>query len=167
MIPEIKTIVVGMGVDQNYLCLYSLRISADTYKLEVKASKKLKKETNSKVLEIHYDAHRHLLSCFSSSEKGQSSQKIEMFSVLVDNEEALVKKLTRIEKRKKLKRAKNFSDSKPEDLEKDEEEVKENPDSDLPVQLKVDKKEMKEKIKKGDYDFNIHFSKVASIDLEA
>jgi len=37
----------------------------------------------------------------------------------------------------------------------------------MPVQLKVDKSKLRQRMKEGDYDVSVHFTKVASVDLEA
>jgi hypothetical protein len=70
-----------------------------------------------------------------------------------------MKKMVRAEKKKALKRAKNFGDSKPEDVD--------NEDDNALTERKVDKNDIKERIEKGDYDLCHHFSKKAILQLEA
>jgi DNA-nicking Smr family endonuclease len=65
--------------------------------------------------------------------------------------------MVRAEKKKALKRAKNFSDAKQEDIDNDDE---------VPTERKVDKNEIKDKIEKGEYDLSHHFSKKAVLQLE-
>ena len=54
MIPELKAIVVGGGSEENHLKLYQVIIDEKTYLLDVKIHQKIKKESQGKVLEIHY-----------------------------------------------------------------------------------------------------------------
>mmetsp|Transcript_1866 Transcript_1866/g.2550 ORF Transcript_1866/g.2550 Transcript_1866/m.2550 type:complete len:116 (-) Transcript_1866:1865-2212(-) len=115
---------------------------------------------------MHYNSEKHLLSCLSSAEKGQGCQKLEVYTVQSGNQDVILKKLVRTEKRKALKRSKNFGDTRVEDLDK-EENFKEQEDAELPTQKKVDKDKLRELIKLGDYDIGLHFTKVADLDLEA
>ena len=71
LLPELKVIILGLGSEQKHLSLYQLRISPATYKLEVKPAQKLKKETSSKVIELHFA--NNMLTCMSAAEKGHGS----------------------------------------------------------------------------------------------
>ena len=106
---------------------------------------------------MNYSSSKKLLSCLcnNGSKLGNS---LEFFKVNIDNQESIVKKMIRAEKKKALKRAKNFGDSKPEDIE--------NEDDNAPTERKVDKDEIKDKIKKGEYDLSHHFSKKGILQLE-
>ena len=79
-----------------------------------------------------------------------SDGKLEFYSVLLD-EQALLKKLTRSEKRKLLKR------TKPED----------DGMRDEPVEKKVDKTMIEQQIKTRDYDITQHFGKRSALEIES
>ena len=81
----------------------------------------------------------------------KSGNTLEFFKVNIDNQEQIMKKMVRAEKKKALKRTKNFGDSKVEDLEGDDENT--------PAERKVDKDAIKLKIEGGEYDLSHHFSK--------
>ena len=66
--------------------------------------------------------------------------------------------MVRAEKKKALKRTKNFGDSKVDDLENDEENA--------PTERKVDKDSIKQKIESGVYDLSHHFSKKGILQLD-
>lgn len=63
--------------------------------------------------------------------------------------------MVKAEKKKALKRVKNFSDAKPEDM-----------DSEAPTEKKVDKDELMVKIEKGEYDMSLHFSKKGCLQVD-
>lgn len=67
----------------------------------MKAHHKIKKESKGKVLEMHFDEFKNVLSCLTSD------NKIEFYKVIIDNDESIVKKLKKMEKRKSLKRSKD------------------------------------------------------------
>lgn len=102
---------------------------------------------------MQYNDKKHILSCLSY-EKAKGNI-LEYFKVNIDKEDSILKKLVRIEKRKSLKRAKNFSDKKAEDIDKDEANLAE--EEDLPIEKKVDKEAIRDKLSKGDYDLSVHF----------
>jgi hypothetical protein len=80
-----------------------------------------------------------------SSDNGNS---LEFFKVIIDNQESILKKMVKVEKRKALKRTKNFGDAKQDDL-----------DDDAPTEKKVDKDDLMARVENGDYDMSLHFSK--------
>ena len=86
------------------------------------------------------------MSCLSGD------NKIEFFKVNIDNQENILKKMVRVEKRRALKRKRTDL----EELSGDE----------LPTEKKVDKSSLKEQISSGNYDFSMHFSKRSIIDIE-
>lgn len=128
MIPELKAIVAG---DDDSLKLYQIFINPKTYILDVKTHPKIKRECQGKVLEMHYNTSKKILSCLSQD----NGNSIEFFKVNIDNQESILKKMVKVEKRKALKRAKNFGDAKLEDI-----------DEDVPTEKKVDKDEIMEQI---------------------
>ena len=113
--------------------------------LEVKIHQKIKKESTSKVVELKYIDSQKLLGCLSGD------NKIEFFKVNIDNHENILKKMVRTEKRRALKRKRT-------DMEESGDE--------LPTEKKIDKSSLKEKIKNGDYDLSMHFSKRSIIEIE-
>ena len=128
MIPELKAIVAG---DDDSLKLYQIFINPKTYILDVKTHPKIKRECQGKVLEMHYNTSKKILSCLSQD----NGNSVEFFKVNIDNQESILKKMVKVEKRKALKRAKNFGDAKQEDI-----------DEDVPTEKKVDKDEIMEQI---------------------
>ena len=127
LIPELKVIVAGCGSDGSHLKLYQVFINEKTYCLDVKIQPKIKKESAGKVIEMQYDADKHLLTCLSSD------NKLEFFKINIDSEESILKKMVRIEKRRNLKRSK-------QQAEENEDE------NELPSERKVDKAAIKDKI---------------------
>ena len=101
MIPDLKAIVVGCGSDESHLKLYEVFLNENSCQLDVRIHKKIKKESTHKVLQLRYHSSKKLLSCLSSD------NKLEFFKVTVGNEESIVKKMARVEKRKNLKRSRN------------------------------------------------------------
>mmetsp|Transcript_11147 Transcript_11147/g.18705 ORF Transcript_11147/g.18705 Transcript_11147/m.18705 type:complete len:309 (-) Transcript_11147:1700-2626(-) len=158
LIPELKTLVVGSGgggQHEQYLKLFKIGVNPETLKLETKPMMRLKKETQGRVLELAYLPAKKLLCCMTAGE-GASSQaqvgaKIEYFKVNIDNEESLLKKMARTEKRKKVKQAKKAA---------------EDANDDAPLESKVDKDTLREAVAGGRYDVSMHFSKKAVLDLD-
>ena len=96
-------------------------------------------------MELNYDQSQKLLGCLSGD------NKIEFFKVNTNNQDNILKKMVRVEKRRALKRKRT--------------EMEESGDE-LPTEKKVDKSSLKEKINSGDYDLSMHFSKRSIIDIE-
>lgn len=84
MIPELKAIVIGGGSEANHLKLYQVFIDEKTYLLDVKIHQKIKKESQGKVVEIHYSAVKKLISCLCNN-GSKSGNTIEFFKVNIDN----------------------------------------------------------------------------------
>lgn len=150
LIPELKLIVVGSGSstqshDSGYLKLYEVTLNKTTQELEVKVHPQLKKESAAKVVEIRYDIEKKLLSCLNGD------NKIEFFKVNVENQDHILKKMVRVEKRRALKRKRAEVDDSGDEL---------------PTEKKVDKASLKERFQAGDYDLSMHFSKKTVIDVE-
>jgi hypothetical protein len=78
---------------------------------------------------MHYNPSKKVLSCLSTD----NGNSVEFFKVNIDNQESILKKMVKVEKRKALKRAKNFADAKQENL-----------DEDAPTEKKVDKDDIME-----------------------
>lgn len=119
-----------------------------SFELQLKPHSKIKKDSTQKVIELQYDHSQQLISCLSGD------NKIEYFRVIVDNQEAILKKMIRTQKRQNLKRKKVGGQD--EDDSGDEK----------PTEQKVDKNALKEKIEAGDYDLSMHLSKKSVIDIE-
>ena len=128
LVPELKVIVVGCGSDATHLKLYQVFINEKTYLLDIKIQQKIKKESTGRVIEMRYDTSKRLLSCLNSD------NKLEFFKVTIDNEESILKKMVRIEKRRSLKRTKN------------EAEENQEANDDLPLERKVDKAAIRNQI---------------------
>ena len=111
MIPELKAIVAG---DDDSLKLYQVYINPKTYILDVKIHPKIKRESTGKVIEMQYNSLKKVMSCLSSDT--QSGNSLEFFKINIDNKESILKKMVKVEKKKALKRAKNFGEAKQEDL---------------------------------------------------
>lgn len=119
-----------------------------TGQLECNYVSTIKKDSNSRVLEMSYSetlSHLMILS---------SDNRFELVKVNTDNQESIVKKLIRIEKRKTLKR-------KREEVEEDGQE-----DLDVIETVKIDKEEIAKKVQEGQYDVGLHFSKKLAFDLD-
>jgi hypothetical protein len=89
-----------------------------------------------------------------------SDGKLEFFSVVLD-QSAILKKMTRLEKRQSLKRAKLTTEQTREGAEDGVDE-----EGDLPVEVKVDKATLKKRLQEGNYDLSLHFSKRAVLETE-
>lgn len=85
----------------------------------------------------------------SSSSQATVGAKLEYFKVNLDNQDLLLKKMVRSEKKRAVKRAK-----------------RDESDGETPVERKVDKDELRERVASGAYDVSLHFSKKASLDLD-
>ena len=64
-----------------------------SFELQLKGHSKIKKESSSKVIELQYDNQQKLISCLSAD------NRIEYFRVNIDNQEAILKKMVRVQKR--------------------------------------------------------------------
>jgi U3 small nucleolar RNA-associated protein 12 len=155
MIPELRLLVVGNAAqtqqDAMYLNLYEIVKSEDS-SLELKSHSKVKKQSQQKVVEMHYHADQSLISVLSSD------GKLEFFSINMDSS-SLLKKMVRLEKRLNLKRAKNTSDETRDKLAEDD-------DAEQPKEVKMDKSKLKAKLQEKDYDLSIHLSSKAVFELE-
>lgn len=83
-----------------------------------------------------------------------SDNKFELVKVNIDNQESIIKKLTRVEKRKTLKR------------KRDEVDDDEKADDDNIDKIKIDKDEIIKRVQEGQYDVGLHFSKKLAFDLD-
>ena len=83
-----------------------------------------------------------------------SDNRFELVKVNTDNQESIVKKLIRIERRKTLKR-------KREEVDEDGQE-----DLDIIDTVKIDKEEITKRVQEGQYDVGLHFSKKLAFDLD-
>ena len=83
-----------------------------------------------------------------------SDNKFELVKVNIENQESIVKKLIRVEKRKTLKRKRDEVDD--EDVENDA----------IDTKVKIDKDEIVQRVKEGQYDIGLHFSKKLAFDLD-
>lgn len=106
IIPELKVIVSG---DDDSLKLYQVYINPKTYILDVKIHQKIKRESQGKIIEMQYNSLKKVMSCLCSD--NQSGNSLEFFKVNIDNQESILKKMVKVEKKKALKRAKNFADA--------------------------------------------------------
>jgi WD40 repeat protein len=105
IVPELKLLIIGSGAstqshDSSYLKVYEVQMDNQSFELQLKSHSKLKKESSSKVIELQYENSQRLISCLSAD------NKIEYFRVNIDNQEAILKKMIRIQKRQNLKRKK-------------------------------------------------------------
>lgn len=105
IIPELKLLIIGSGAstqshDSSYLKVYEVQMDNQSFELQLKSHSKIKKESSSKVIELQYENSQRLISCLSGD------NKIEYFRVNIDNQEAILKKMVRIQKRQNLKRKK-------------------------------------------------------------
>ena len=83
-----------------------------------------------------------------------SDNKFELVKVNIENQESIIKKLIRVEKRKTLKRKRDEVDD--EDVENDA----------IDTKVKIDKDEIVQRVKEGQYDIGLHFSKKLAFDLD-
>jgi len=84
-----------------------------------------------------------------------SDNKFELVKVNIDNQESIIKKLIRVEKRKTLKR-------KRDEVDEDDAII----DNDAIEKVKIDKEEIVKRVKDGQYDIGLHFSKKLAFDLD-
>ena len=83
-----------------------------------------------------------------------SDNKFELVKVNIDNQESIIKKLIRVEKRKTLKRKRD---------EVDDDEI----DNDaIDTKVKIDKDDITKRVNEGLYDIGLHFSKKLAFDLD-
>ena len=109
----------------------------------------IKKDSNNRVLEMSYSQTLQYLMILSSD------NKFELVKVNIDNQESIIKKLIRVEKRKTLKR-------KRDEVDEDDAII----DNDAIEKVKIDKEEIVKRVKDGQYDIGLHFSKKLAFDLD-
>jgi len=130
-------IIVG-GTD-NKLVIYDLENKEEHDGLRLTLnSTTLTKESNHRVLQLHYERKRSLLLCLSAD------NKMESYVVNTDRPDSILKKLTR-QTKKSLKR------THAQATEDDE------------AQTAVDKQELQKRLEKRDYDFALHFKRAQTV----
>lgn len=96
VIPELRLIVAASS--DNLLRLFKIDQNKITGELECSIKGSFKKETNSKIVEVHFLQKENVIVALSSD------NKLDVFKVNIENKESILKKLMRQKKRKVLKR---------------------------------------------------------------